>query len=136
MIVADTSAMLALFDPDDRHHQALLTWYEADPDAWVIPWAVLPELDYLLAKLDARVELAFVRDLAEARYTVEWGEPRDLARAKELCERYRSLQLGLVDSVVMSIAERRTADAIATLDLRHFGAVTMATKPLLLPRDG
>jgi hypothetical protein len=33
------------------------------------------------------------------------------------------------------VAERLKADAIATLNLRHFGAVTMACKPRLLPRD-
>lgn len=136
MIVADTSAMIALMNADDRHHAALLHWYQADPDGWIIPWAVLPELDYMLVKLDPRAELALVRDLAEARYVVEWSDARDLVRARDLCERYESLQLGLVDAVVMAIAERRKADAIATLDLRHFGAVKLRTQPLLLPRDG
>jgi hypothetical protein len=35
----------------------------------------------------------------------------------------------------MAVAERLEADAIATLDLRHFGAVTLTTTPRLLPRD-
>jgi len=34
----------------------------------------------------------------------------------------------------MAVAERLRAD-IATLDLRHFGAVTLAHAPRLLPRD-
>jgi hypothetical protein len=41
----------------------------------------------------------------------------------------------LVDSVVMAIAERRKAEAIATLDLGHFAAVTLRNRPHLLPRD-
>jgi uncharacterized protein len=136
VIVADTSAMIALMNADDRHHEALLRWYQADPDGWIIPWAVLPELDYILMKIDTRAELAFVRDLAQARYVVEWHDARDLLRARDLCERYEKLQLGLVDAVVMAIAERRGAEAVATLDLRHFGAVKLETRPLLLPRDG
>jgi hypothetical protein len=36
---------------------------------------------------------------------------------------------------VMAVAERRRAAAIATLDLRHFGAVTLRSRPHLLPRD-
>jgi predicted nucleic acid-binding protein len=136
VIVADTSAMIALMNADDQYHDAMLQWYEADPDGWVIPWAVLPELDYMLLRLDARAELAFVRDLAEARWTIEWGDARDLVRARELNERYRSLELGLTDAVVMAVAERRKADAIATLDLRHFAATKLTTEPLLLPRDG
>lgn len=136
MIIADTSALIALMSADDQHHEAIVRWYEADADAWIIPWAVLPELDYMLMRLDTRVQLAFVRDLAEARYVIEWGNARDLARARDLCERYRNLELGLVDATIMAIAERRKVDAIATLDLRHFGAVKLNKSFLLLPRDG
>ena len=35
----------------------------------------------------------------------------------------------------MAIAARRRATAIATLDVRHFGAVKIAGAPKLLPRD-
>ncbi len=65
----------------------------------------------------------------------DWGGDGDLERAHELTTRYGSLRLGLVDGVVMAIAERLKADAVATLDLRHFGAVELAGKPRLLPRD-
>lgn len=47
-------------------------------------------------------------DLAEGRYTVAWGEPADL---------------------------QREARAIATLDLRDFGAVTLKGEPEIWPRD-
>jgi hypothetical protein len=40
-----------------------------------------------------------------------------------------------VDGVVISVAERLGADAIATLDVRHFGAVRIKGAPALLPRD-
>jgi predicted nucleic acid-binding protein len=41
----------------------------------------------------------------------------------------------LVDSLVMAVAERRKAEAIATLDLRHFWAVALRNHPRLVPRD-
>ena len=136
MIVADTGAVIALIDADDRHHQALFERYIDNPDGWRLPWAILPEVDYLLAKhVDARAELAFLRDVAEARYTIEWGTGADLVRARQLAERHQSLQLGLVDTVVMAIAERLEAEAIATLDVRHFGAVKLRGAPALWPRD-
>jgi len=47
-----------------------------------------------------------------------------------------SLRLGLVDGVVISVAERLRARAIVTLDVRHFGAVAIRGRPKLLPRDG
>ena len=48
VIVADTGAILALIDADDAHHEVLRALYEEDPEAWLTPWAVLPEAGYLL----------------------------------------------------------------------------------------
>ena len=136
MIVADTGALIALADADDRHHKQLRALFESDPRAWVLPWAILPEVDYLLTThLGAKAELAFLDDLARGSYAVEWGDDADLARAHELCKRYRSLAMGLVDGVVMAVAERLGASAIATLDVRHFGTVAIRGAPKLYPRD-
>ncbi len=136
MIVADTGALVALVDGDDRHHTSLRALYERAPDDWVLPWAVLPEVDYLLAAhVGARAEEAFLADLAAGFYRVEWGGEADLERAQRLAVRYRNLGLGLVDGVVVAVAERLRARAIATLDVKHFGVVTITGSPKLYPRD-
>ena len=136
MIVADTGAVLALLDSDERHHEVLRQRFEDDGGAWVLPWAILPEVDYLAAtRLGLEVERAFLRDLAEGAFAVEWGNEQDLARAQELDQRHRALKLGLVDSVVIAVAERVRAEAIVTLDVRHFGAVAIRGEPKLWPRD-
>lgn len=136
MIVADTGAIIALMDADDRHHEQLSELFDDDPTAWVLPWAILPEVAYLAAKyLGAASETAFVRDLADGNLTVEWAESGDLDRAHTLIARHASLGLGLVDAVVMATAERLQARAIATLDLRDFGAVKLRGAPKLIPRD-
>jgi len=49
--------------------------------------------------------------------------------------RHRSLRIGLVDGLVIALAERLEAEAIATLDLRHFAAIAIKGNPRLLPRD-
>jgi uncharacterized protein len=136
VIVADTGAVLALIDADDRHHSTLLRLYDRDPAAWLLPWAILPEVDYLLrARVDATAGRLFLRDLASSAFLVEWGTTSDLSRARELDERYADLGLGLVDAAVMAVAERVGAGAIATLDERHFGAVELKGAPELWPRD-
>ena len=136
MIVADTGAIVALIDRSDRHHKALRMLYENDPSAWVLPWAILPEVDYLLsAHVGSRAEEAFLADLASGVFSVEWGEEGDLVEARKLCQRHRALKLGLVDAVVIAVAQRLRADAIATLDLRHFGSVRIRGDPKLVPRD-
>lgn len=136
MIVADTGAVYALVDSRDRNHRTLRTLFESDPDAWVLPWAILPEVDYLVGKrLGARVEEAFLGDLAEGRLAVAWSDEEDLMVADRICRQHRALRLGLVDAVVMAVAERLEAAAIATLDVRDFGAVKLKGEPKLYPRD-
>jgi predicted nucleic acid-binding protein len=136
MIVADTGALIALFDRSDRHHDAVRRLYEENPDGWLLPWAILPEVDYLTAThLGPRAHDLWLADLSSGAFNVEWGRPEDLAAAERLCRRYKGLRIGLVDAVVIAVAERLRAAAIATLDLKHFGAVTIKGRPLLLPRD-
>jgi predicted nucleic acid-binding protein len=136
VIVADTGAIVALVDADDRHHEVLRRSFEENADSWVLPWAILPEVDYLLGEhVGTRAQERFAGDLASGAWAIEWGDPADLVRAEEIQRRHRGLRLGLVDTVVMAVAERRRADAIATLDLRHFGAVTLRGRPRLVPRD-
>jgi hypothetical protein len=136
VIVADTGAVVALIDADDRHHVTMRTLFEDSDSPWVLPWAILPEVDYLLSThVGVRAEEAFLADLASGIFAVEWGSEVDLLAAERLCRRHRTLRLGLVDAVVVAVAERLKADAIATLDLRHFGAVKIRGGPRLLPRD-
>jgi predicted nucleic acid-binding protein len=136
VIVADTGAIVALIDRSDRHHRVLRKLYESDPAAWLLPWAILPEVDYLIgAHVGARAQEAFVADLADGGFSVSWGDEDDLTAAHVLTQRYPKLRMGLVDAVVIATATRLKATAIATLDLRHFAAVTIPGSPRLLPRD-
>jgi predicted nucleic acid-binding protein len=136
MIIADTGAVLALIDTSDQHHEALLDLFDERPTDWILPWAILAEVDYLVgAHVGAKAQEAWLDDLASGAFQIEWGTEADLVRAREIAHRHRSLRLGLVDAVVMATAERLQADAVATLDLRHFGAVPMRGTPRLLPRD-
>ena len=128
--------MLALMDGGNSQRVLLLSALRADPDGWVIPWAVLPELDYMVARrLGQATVAAFRADLAEGRLPIEWGGAAALHRALELDRAYRDLSLGLVDGIVMAVAERLEARAILTLDLRDFGAVTLKGRPEVWPRD-
>jgi uncharacterized protein len=136
VIVVDTGVVLALLDTGDRHHRLVRQLYEQRPNDWLLPWAILPEVDYLIAsELGARAQDSFLSDVADGAFPVEYGKHEDVARAHAIARKYGSLRLGLVDAVVIAIAERLRAEAIATLDLRHFGAVKIAGAPRLLPRD-
>ena len=136
MIVADTGAVLALLDATDQHHPAIVELFDSTAGEWVLPWAILPEVDYLVGRHgNVAAAEAFMSDLVAGAWIVEWGADEDLAVARTILSRYADLRLGLVDVVVMAIAQRLNAHAIATLDLRHFGAVELDSRPRLLPRD-
>lgn len=108
--------------------------FAEDLDGWVLPWAILPEVDYLIAtRMTAAVARLFRSDLAAGNYHIEWGTETDLERAAALDRRYAALDFGLVDAVVMATSERLEAAAIATLDRRHFGAVDLIGRPRLVP---
>ena len=136
MIVADTGAIVALADERAPQHRTCVDLYRRAPARWVLPWAILPEVDYLLENHVASLAAeAFLRDVATGAFQVEWGLPDDVERAEKICRAHRDLRLGLVDAVVMAIAERLGAEAIATLDLRHFAAVRLKRPVKLYPRD-
>lgn len=136
MIVADTGAIIALLDADEAQHRATRRLFESARRGWILPWAILPEVDYLAARrLGPAVAQAFLTDVVEGAFLVEWGGLQDLARAHELVRRHQALELHLVDAVVIAVAERLHCAAIATLDLRHFSAVPIRGNPKLLPRD-
>lgn len=136
VIVVDTSAILALMDRADPFHSTLQRTLDTSSADWTVPWAIIAELDQLARKKFGRAAAAAVRaDLAEGRFQVEWGTVHDLRRANELERQYRDLDLGLVDGVVMAVAERLGAHAIVTLDLHDFGPVTLKGRPELWPRD-
>lgn len=136
MIVADTGAVVALLDEAEEQHSALVSVFVQDPSRWVLPWSVLPEVDYLASKyLGAEVATAFLGDLVKGHWRVDWGDPADLERALEIQLKYADLEIGLTDSVVMATSERLQAEAVATLDLRDFGPVELIGAPRLIPRD-
>jgi predicted nucleic acid-binding protein len=68
-------------------------------------------------------ELAYLDDLADA-YTVDTLDAAGLRVARELCARYRDLKLGLADASNVMLARKWRTRSLATIDERHFRAVT------------
>ena len=85
MIVADTGAIVAIIDRSDRHHRALTDRYRRDPGRWVLPWAILPEVHYLIASVRRPARGGGLPpDLADGAFQVEWGRDADPMRAHAL----------------------------------------------------
>jgi uncharacterized protein len=135
--VADTGALYALYDSDDRHHRRVRKALASVRGLIYVPTAILGEIDYLLREwLGVDAELAFLAGLRQGAFQLEELTPPDLLRCAELLETYRDLDLGLVDAAVVATAERLKVETILTLDERDFRAVRSRIGPLrLLPAD-
>jgi len=137
-VVADSGAIYALYDSGDAHYTAVKRALGSERGVILIPAAVLAEIDYLLRTfLGSGAELDFLESILEGAFTVEPPQRTDWVRCRELIRRYRDLDLGLADSMVIATAERLGIHRILTVDQRHFRAVVSAGgKPfVLLPPD-
>jgi predicted nucleic acid-binding protein len=107
------------------------------PGELVVSAFTAAEADHLiLTRLGVDAELLLLEDLATT-YVVQGLDPEGLKTARDLCARYRSLELGLADASMVVLAERWSTHDLATFDQRHFRTVmALDGAPFtLLPAD-
>lgn len=115
----------------------MLSTLEDWPGDLVVSAFTAAEADHLvLSRLGIDAELALIEDLAVS-YTVQALDSRGLQSARELCARYRDIELGLADASMVVLADQWSTHSLATFDQRHFRVVcALDGKPFrLLPAD-
>jgi predicted nucleic acid-binding protein len=125
-VIADSGALYALYDSADRSHSAVREAVEGilGIEPVVVPVAILAEIDYLLGELlGVDAELDFLDGLIDGAFVREPLAPADLPACREIIDKYRDLDLGLADAIVMVTADRLKTDRILTVDQRDFRAV-------------
>ncbi len=129
-LIADTGGLLRALasNPDGKpawpeFEKALTT-----ASAVIIPVLVLAEVDYFLRdqRIAMRKLVAEILD-PETTYEIEPFLANDLARAMELDMKFNNLKLGIVDSMVATVAERRRVYRILTTDHSDFAASRVGT---------
>jgi uncharacterized protein len=137
-LIVDAGALYGAADANDPDHAAIVSTLERWPGELVVSAFTAAEADHLvLRRLGIDAELALLDDLA-VTYTVQALDARGLKVARELCARYRDLELGLADASIVVLAAQWLTHVLATFDQRHFRAVTAldGTAFTLLPSDG
>lgn len=124
MILLDTSGLLSALDESQRyHHECADLLGKASPPLLLSPF-VLAELDYLLMRhIGRRAQAALLEEVARGAYQLELFGAADVARAKEVVEKYADLEIGLADASIVVLAERHAVTEVLTLDQRHFRAM-------------
>ncbi len=138
MILLDTSGLLSALDASQRHHRTCVrALEEAAPPLLVSPF-VLAELDYLLMRhIGHSAQIALMDEVARGAYRLEPFAAIDVARAREVIERYADLEIGLADASIVVLAERYSITDVLTLDERHFRALRIQSRKRfrILPAD-
>lgn len=129
MILLDTSGLLSALDASQRHHRECATLLgQAEPPLLLSPF-VLAELDYLLMRhVGRQAQAALLEEVARDAYRLEPFDAADVARARDIIERYADLDIGLADASIVVLAERHEVSEVLTLDQRHFRAMRIARR--------
>jgi predicted nucleic acid-binding protein len=131
-LVLDTGVVLALLNARDRYHRACVQMAEGTREPFVIPAAILGELDYWISKrMEPAAWRIFVEDIDRGAYLLEPTTEDDLVRTVALQAQYPSLSLGFVDAAVIAVCERLGERKVATVDRRDFSAIVPRHAPYL-----
>lgn len=126
-LVCDTGPLLAALDAADPDHERCARLLTDSTEDLIVPTLVLAELDYWCSRrLGPGAWLVFLEDALAGVYRVESPTGADLARCRDLQDRYADLSLGVVDASIVALVERLGEPKVATLDQRHFRAVRPA----------
>ena len=138
--VADTSFVVALLNPRDRHHDAVArVAIELREQPW-LPTPALTEIAYVLqARSGPDLVRRFLERLNHSAAGLALLDPlaQDYSRCEQILRQYGDGGLDFVDAITLAVAERLNVDSILTLDRRHFGPARqgLGLRARLLP-DG
>ena len=120
-MIVNTSALLALFDASEPHHEVVRDVILPSDEMLVVSPYVLAELDYLVSKRHGVAsELAVLRELAGGAWELANVGAGDVQQAAAVIERYADQEIGIADASVVVLAHRYGTRTVATLDHRHF----------------
>ncbi|MGH8901483.1 MAG: type II toxin-antitoxin system VapC family toxin [Egibacteraceae bacterium] len=122
-MITDTGPLIAALDRSDpRHGLAVRILHRAGTNAYV-PDPVAVEVDILARRwFGPHAGRVFLQTLRTGRHTRLTLTETLWRRAIEIDQQYADLNLGLVDTAVMAVAEQRN-EPVFTFDLRDFRAV-------------
>lgn len=123
-ILVDTSFLVALNNPRDKHHHRVIEFASKTEANFLLPEVVLTEAAFLIRREgDVPAVLSFLARLVQSQARLQTLRLTDLTRAREIMAQYQKSRLDFVDCCIMALAERLNITQIATLDVRDFSMV-------------
>ena len=120
-VIADTGALVALANAQDRYHKVVRQFFAGNREPVILPCPVVPETCFILrTSMGLGAELRFLRSIG-SDFMLEHQTSDDISRAIEINEKYGDAEFGFVDATVMAMAERMNIETVLTVDHRDFG---------------
>lgn len=116
--LADTGALLALMDSDDRWHSRCSAAFETLRLPLLTSEAVLTELFYLLGRRKREVSQAW-RYLRSVVSVLPLGDD-DLSELQALMEQYEDRPMDFADATLVRLARRESLSTVFTIDHDDF----------------
>jgi len=134
VVVADTSALVALLNPADRHHQWAIAQARELAGAMITCEAVLTESLHLLRRVSGAIDV--LMEFWE-RKEIRCGfvATDHIVRLRELQRKYSSVPMSFADACLVRMSEIQTQVVVWTADsdFRIYRRLGRGVIPLLAP---
>ncbi len=116
MILVDAGPLVALIERDEPDHERCRTALASLTPPLLTTWPALTEAMYLLGSSGRTAQEALWRVVLRRDIELHELDEAQLARSRELMEKYRDLPMDLADATLVAAAEARGLDQVFTLD--------------------
>ena len=114
-ILIDSGPLIALFDRNDKYHQASVEFIKSNNSELVTTLASMTETLHLL-DFNRHAQIDFLGWVNAGAITLEPITSDDLQRIKELTIKYADLPMDFADACLVFLGEKLNISTIATID--------------------
>ena len=114
-ILVDAGPFIALFDHDDKYHDAVVAFLKQFKGALLTTWPVITEVTHLLS-FNINVQIDFLEWLQREAVSIINLEHEHLDRIIQLSKKYSDVPMDLADSSLIVIAELTGIHDIISID--------------------
>jgi predicted nucleic acid-binding protein len=114
-ILADAGPLIALFDRDDKYHEAVKEIVRTNRYKFITTTAVLTEVTHML-DFNINVQLDFLSWVMTKGVVLQEIGPDDLPRIIELTRKYQDRPMDFADATLVIAAERTGIRSILSID--------------------
>lgn len=131
-VIIDSSALVALLDPREKHHAWFRTVVADLPLPWLTCEAVVVETFFLLARPEAA---RLARLLRDGRLRVVYGLGDELEPVLTLMDKYADVPMSLADACLVRMSETLPDPMVLTTDsdFKIYRRHSRKVVPCLLP---